>query len=146
MSNVFFPILGACLGAIIPLLIFKISNIISKLKFEVRDLNRKVVSLNEASYENERIIRVLRQKVENLQNKNLCVGATFYYPSGHNFRDSLVNKRAKIVEIDDGIVKSRLIDSNGDFIDDTVWEGTVSNSVNYIYDAQNKLKFNFESN
>jgi len=146
MYNVFFPILGTCLGVIIPLLIFKISNIISNLKSEVIDLNIKISSLNDDSYENERTIRILRQKVESLENKNLCVGATFYYPSGHNFKDSLVNKRAKIVELDGGVVKSRLIDSNGDFIDDIVYEGNTSNSVNYIYEVQNKLKFNFEKN
>ena len=146
MSNVFFPILGVFLGVTIPLLVVKITNTISNLKSEIVQLNRKVMRLNNESYENERVIRTLRRKVESLQNKNLCVGATFYYPDGHDFKPELVNKRAKIVEISDGVIKSRLINSRGEFIDDNLWTGTISNSVNYVYENQNKLKFNFETN
>lgn len=146
MSSVFFPILGVCLGAIIPLLIFKVRDIISNLKHEIAQLNRKVIRLNDESFENERTIRTLRQKIDRLQNKNLCIGATFYYPNGHDFKSELINKRAKIVEITDGVVKSKLIDDKGEFIDDECWTGNVSNSVNYVYESQNKLKFNFEEN
>lgn len=146
MSNVFFPILGILLVVTIPLLVFKITNIISDLKSEIVQLNRKVMRLNSESYENERTIRTLRQKIDRIQNNNLCVGATFYYPDNHDFKTELVNKRAKIVEISDGIVKSRLINSRGEFIDDNIWTGNVSNSVNYVYENQNKLKFNFETN
>lgn len=89
-------------------------------------------------------VRKLESKIKSLQTKNFCVGATFFYPRDHNFRDEIVGKRAKIVEITNDQVKSRLIDSEGNFIDETVWNGVPESALTYIYEDNCGLYFNFK--
>jgi len=96
--------------------------------------------INELRYE----IHSLEIKNENLQRRNFCVGSTFFYPHNHNFRDELVGKRAKIVEITSTGVKSRLIDTYGNFIDETLWNGTPESALTYIYEDNHNLRFNFK--
>ena len=89
-------------------------------------------------------IRKLERKIKSLQSKKFCVGATFFYPQGHNFKDELVGKRAKIVEITNEQIKSRLIDSEGNFIDETIWNGVPESALTYIYEDNCGLYFNFK--
>jgi hypothetical protein len=137
-------ILSSLLGVVIPLSIFFIFDLRSKNK----NLKLKIDTL-ESEYrhrENQKIGEIikLKQKIISLQNRNLCVGAIFYYPEGFNFKDELIGKRTKIVEIDDDHIKSRLIGDEGEFIDDIVWEGSKSSALNYFYESSNNnLMFKF---
>jgi len=88
-------------------------------------------------------IEKLKRKISRIQNKFFYVGSTFYYPSSYNFKPELVNKRAKIIGISNGVVSSRLIDDDGNFVDDNIWTGSVESSLNYIYEKNNRLMFNF---
>lgn len=117
---------------------------ISFLETEIR-YEKGLNSLNENNINYLRDdVRKLESKIKSLQTKNFCVGATFFYPREHNFKDEIVGKRAKIVEITNEQVKSRLIDSEGNFIDENVWTGSAESALTYIYENNCGIYFKFK--
>ena len=139
-------VLSCLLGIMTPLSIFFITNLSSKnkmLKLRINVLEAENRVLEYEKNDRNRKINQLKGEIEKLQNKNFCVGAIYYYPEGYNFKDQLVGKRSKIISINDGVVKSRLINDKGEFIDDNVWEGTIDSAMNYIYESNRNLKFKF---
>ena len=143
---VFGIILGLLSVACVLLLVDRSNNKsrIIFLETEIR-YERGRNSLNEDRIENFRCeVRKLERKIKSLQTKNFCVGATFFYPRDNNFKDEIVGKRAKIVEITNEQVKSRLIDSEGNFIDETVWNGVPESALTYIYEDNCGIYFKFK--
>jgi hypothetical protein len=132
-------VLGCFIGLMTPLTI----NYILNLKSEINQLKREKRRYNNDLYYKDERIKYLEDKLTKTLNNNLMVGATFYYPDGYDFKPELVNKRAKIIEISDGVIKTRLIDEFGEFMDDKVWTGTPSNAKNYIYEPNRNLNFKF---
>lgn len=143
-------VLGIILGLLSTacvLLIISRSNYKSRITFletEIRyEKGRNSLNENNINYLRDDV-RKLELKVKSLQTKNFCVGATFFYPRDHNFKDEIVGKRAKIVEITNEQVKSRLIDSEGNFIDETVWNGVPESALTYIYEDNCGIHFKFK--
>jgi len=142
--------LSVFLGLLFCMCVFLLIKI-SDYKDNVNTIETKLWYEKRLNTLNESCINGLRSEINslvvknnNLQRRNFCVGATFFYPNGHNFRDELVGKRAKIIEITSTGVKSRLIDTEGNFIDETVWNGVPESALTYIYEDNHNLKFNFK--
>jgi hypothetical protein len=128
---------------VLSLLCFITINYILNLRSKIEKLEREK---GRAEYNVNDLISInteLNRKILNLSKKNFKVGAKFFYPSGDNFRDELVGKRAMIVEITSSHVKSRLIDSKGDFIDDKIWQGSPCSVDTYIFEDGDSLKHKF---
>ena len=143
-------ILGTIFGLLLTacaLLLISRSNYKSRVTFlesEIRyEKGRNSLNENNINYLRDDV-RKLELKIKSLQSKKFCVGATFFYPQGHNFKDELVGKRAKIIEITNEQVKSRLIDSEGNFIDEMVWTGSAESALTYIYEDNCGIYFKFK--
>lgn len=141
-----FGIVIGLLSVVIVLLVISRSNYKSRITFleaEIR-YEKGRNSLSEGYiYDLRCETRKLEFKIKSLQTKNFCVGATFFYPRDHNFKDEIVGKRAKIVEITNEQVKSRLIDGEGNFIDEMVWTGSAESALTYIYENNCGIYFKF---
>ena len=104
----------------------------SELRIKEENFNNRTREVNE-----------LRSLLENKPEVDLHIGAYFYYPPNHNFRDELIGKRAKIVGLNGDKVFSRLVDDDGNFIDNIEWGGSRQSALNYIYEFNNCMNFKF---
>lgn len=88
--------------------------------------------------------REYQNKIDIIQKRKIRVGSVFYYPTNLHFVEKVAGKRAKIVEITQDKVVSRLVDENDNFIDNMSWKGSVSSAMNYIFVGEvNSLKHEF---
>jgi poly(3-hydroxyalkanoate) synthetase len=143
----FLGIIIACFIILVAYLLIKISSykdLLTYFKSQLDFQENRNVNLTHDKERLRRIIDDLNNELKKIQSKNLKVGSTFFYPRGFNFKEELVGKRAKIVSIQSSSIKSMLIDEKGFFVDDVVWEGTADSSLNYIYENNNTLYFEFK--
>lgn len=117
-----------------------------KLSGEKVKLDGKVVELLENHLRDYRALkREYRDKLKQYRHRRVIKGAYFYYPDGYNFKQELVGKRSKIVDLELDVetgrtkVHSRLVDEAGRFIDDTTWNGDITSAVNYIFEPNEHL-------
>ena len=128
---------------VLSLLCFITINYILNLRSKIEKLERENIRSTNRINGLFNVNDELSKKILVLGRKNFKVGAKFFYPSGYDFRDELVGKRAIIVEITSSHVKSRLIDSKGDFIDDKIWQGSPCSVDTYIFEDGDSLKHKF---
>jgi hypothetical protein len=141
---IIFISLGLILTFIIINHILNLKNNILSLKFELRrekNLNNLYENtINELREEKT----ILLREYEILNRKNLYIGSTFFYPVKHNINDELIGKRGKIIGIDNIIIKTKLIDLDGNFINDKVYFCTHKAALSYLYEEKQNLYFKFK--
>lgn len=145
--EIFLGTIIACFTILITYLLIKISSNKDSLTYFKAELDfqkNRNTNLRRDNVRLRNIIDDLDNELKKIQSKNLKVGSTFFYPRGFNFKEELVGKRAKIVSIEGSSIKSMLIDEKGFFVDDVVWSGTADSSLNYIYENNNTLYFEFK--
>lgn len=128
---------------ILAFMFIKTSNRLSKLKTKNRELEINY-------YDTTRKLERKEREIRDILNNKLSVGNYFYYPNDRSFKECVRGKRAKLIEIREigGVNKicSKLVDSDGNFIDDILWHGDLQSAGDYIWDEtpiKGQLKHNF---